>query len=68
MVSFAAWLQLDERSLVDPAVVASYERSFQQGLEGLIARTQDPALRRALEAMRTFRFCNYIVGALVRQC
>ena len=66
MVSFWEWLQLDERTLVDPAVVASYEKAFQQGLEGLIQRTRDPALRQALEAMRTFRFCNYILGALIR--
>lgn len=66
MVCFRDWFWLQERSLVDPAVVASYERAFQQGLEGLITRTQDPALRQAFSAMRSFGFTNYIVGALAR--
>jgi hypothetical protein len=66
MVCFAEWLHLEERSLVDPAVMDGYERAFQHGLEGLIQRTTDPRLRQALEAMRTFRFANYILGALVR--
>ncbi len=50
---------------VDPGVVASYERAFQQGLEGVIQRTRDPELRQAFEAMRQFRFAAYIVGSLV---
>jgi hypothetical protein len=66
MVSFSEWFYLQERSLVDPGVVASYERAFQQQLEELIQRTRDPALRQAFEAMRSFRFANYIVGSLVR--
>ena len=66
MVGFAAWLSLDERSLVSPAVLDSYERAFQQGLEALIRRTPDPQLRQAFENMRQFRFAAYIVGALVR--
>lgn len=65
MLTFWEWL-LQETSLVDPGVVASYERAFQQGLEGLIQRTRDPGLRQAFEAMRQFRFCNYVVGAMVR--
>jgi hypothetical protein len=66
MASFREWFYLQERSLVDPAVLASYERAFQQGLEGLIARTQDPALRQAFSTMRTFGFATYILGALAR--
>jgi hypothetical protein len=66
MVCFREWFWLQERSLVDPGVVASYETAFQQGLEGLIARTRDPALRQAFEGMRQFRFVNYILGSLVR--
>ncbi len=65
MVTFWEWL-LQERTLVDPSVVESYERAFQQGLEGLIARTTDPELRRAFEAMRSFRFASYILGSLAR--
>lgn len=66
MVAFREWFFLQERSLVDPAVVASYERAFQQGLEGLIARTRDPALRQAFSAMRSFGFAAYILGSLAR--
>ena len=66
MVHFAEWLLLQERSLVDSNAVDSYERAFQQGLERLIARTRDPNLRQAFEGMRQFRFCNYIVGAIIR--
>jgi len=66
MVSFANWLRLDERSLVDPSVLESYERAFRKGLETLIQRTHDPQLRRAFEALRQFRFAAYIFGALVR--
>lgn len=66
MVAFSEWFFLQERSLVDAGVLASYERAFQQGLEALIARTRDPALRQAFSAMRAFRFANYIVGSLAR--
>ena len=69
-------LFLVERSLVDPAVLDSYERAFQQGLEALIQRTRDPELRRTFEGMRSCpvrdrggrcnRFADYILGALVR--
>jgi hypothetical protein len=65
-MGFREWLLLVERSLVDPAVLDSYERAFQHGLETLIQRTRDPALRRSFEEMRQFRFTNYIVGALAR--
>ena len=66
MVCFREWFWLQERSLVDPAVLASYERAFQQGLEGLIARTQDPALRQTFSGMRNFNFASYILGSLTR--
>ena len=66
MVCFREWFLLQERSLVDPAVVDSYERAFQQGLQALIQRTPDPELRRTFDSMRQFRFANYIVGALAR--
>ena len=49
---FREWLLLVERSLVDPAVLDSYERAFQHGLEALIQRTRDPELRRTFEGMR----------------
>ena len=65
-MGFREWLFLVERSLVDPAVIDSYERAFQQRLEALIQRTRDPELRRAFEEMRQFRFANYILGALTR--
>ena len=66
MVCFREWFWLQERSLVDPAVLASYEQAFRQGLEGLIARTQDPALRQTFSGMRNFNFASYILGALMR--
>ena len=76
MGGFAEWLFLVERSLVDPAVLDSYERAFQHGLEALIRRTQDPELRRTFEGMRRCpvqgrdgrcnRFTDYILGALMR--
>jgi hypothetical protein len=66
MVCFAQWLVLQEASLIDPGMLASYERAFQRGLEGLIARTQNPEVRQVFESLRQFRFTNYIVGALAR--
>ncbi len=76
MGGFAEWLFLVERSLVDPEVLDSYEQAFQQGLEGLIQRTRDPALRRTFEDMRSCpvrgknggcsRFIDYVLGALLR--
>ena len=77
MIAFRDWLFLEERSLVDPRVLNSYERAFQQRLEDLIQRTKDPALRRAFEEMRECpiknmggrcsRFVDYIMAALVKQ-
>jgi hypothetical protein len=66
MVRFAEWLSFEERTLVATAVLASYERTFQQGLEALIQRTPHLQLRQAFEQMRQFRFTSYILGALVR--
>ena len=76
MVAFRDWLVLEERSLVDPRVLNSYEQAFRQRLEGLIQRTKDPALRRAFEDMRQCpiknmdgrcsRFVDYIMSALVK--
>ena len=63
MVRFAQWLLFQETSLVDPAVVASYERAFHEQLEALIQRRINPELRKAFEAMRSFRFVPYIVVA-----
>jgi hypothetical protein len=75
-MGFREWLLLVERSLVDPGVLDSYERAFQQGLEALIQRTQDPDLRRTFEGMRRCpvqgrdkrcsRFVDYVLGALIR--
>jgi hypothetical protein len=65
MVTFWEWL-CEQRSSVDQSVVESYEREFQRGLEGLIARTQTPELRRAFANLRQFRFAAYIVSALAR--
>ena len=66
----------EERNLVDPHVLDSYERLFQQQLEALIQRTRDPALRQAFEHMRfcpvqtgqgrCCRFIDYILGTLIR--
>jgi hypothetical protein len=76
MGRFAEWLLLVEQSLVDPAVLDSYEQAFQQGLEALIQRTHDPELRQTFEGMRgcpvqgrdkrCSRFVDYILGALMR--
>lgn len=66
MITFGEWLLQEERSLVDPHVLDTYERAFQQQLEGLIRRTRDPALQQEFEKMRTFRFASYILGALIR--
>ena len=75
-MGFREWLLLVECSLVDPAVLDSYEQAFQQGLEALIQRTHDPELRRTFEGMRRCpvrnttggcnRFTDYILGALMR--
>ncbi len=77
MVRFAEWLLAEERSLVDPSVLDSYEKAFQQRLEVLIHRTKAPDLRRAFEEMRKCpiksmdgrcsRFVDYIMAALVKQ-
>jgi hypothetical protein len=77
MVRFADWFLAEERSLVDPSVLNSYEKAFQQRLEGLIKRTKAPDLRRAFEDMRRCpiksmdgrcsRFVDYIMAALVKQ-
>lgn len=74
-MDFREWLFLVERALIDPAVAQSYERGFRQGLEELIARTQNPQLRSTFSAMRDCPihagtgcsgFTDYIIGALVR--
>ena len=75
-MGFREWLLLVERTLVDPAVLDSYERAFQGGLESLIGRTRDPELRQTFEGMRQCpvrgrdgrcnRFTDYILGALIR--
>jgi len=76
MVTFSEWLLQEVRSLIDPHVLDSYERAFQQQLEGLIGRTRDPALRQEFERMRgcpiqdrsgrCSRFIDYVLGALIR--
>ena len=76
MLGFAEWLFEEERSLVDPAVLNSYEQAFQRELANLTARTRNPELRQAFQGMqrcplrnrdgRCFRFVDYIVGSLVR--
>jgi hypothetical protein len=77
MWRFAEWLLAEERSLVDPSVLNSYEQAFHQRLEDLIHRTKAPDLRRAFEEMRQCpiksmdgrcsRFVDYITAALVKQ-
>jgi hypothetical protein len=74
--AFAEWLFLVEHELIDRAVIASYDRAFQQGLENLIQRTRDPVLRSTFEQMRScpiktssgscVSFGNYLVGAIIR--
>jgi hypothetical protein len=76
MWRFSEWLLAEERSLVDPSVLDTYERAFQQNLEELIGRTMAPDLRQAFEDMRDCpiknmagkcsRFTDYIVSALVK--
>jgi hypothetical protein len=76
MWRFAEWLLAEERSLVDPSVLDSYEKAFHQKLEELIGRTKAPDLRQAFEAMRRCpiksmdgrcsRFVDYIMSALVK--
>ena len=65
-VDFNDFLLILERTLVDPAVVQSYEREFQRQLDALIQRTTDPALRNTFASMKSFSFVNYIVGCLFR--
>jgi hypothetical protein len=65
-VDFRQFLLILERTLVDPAVVQSYEREFQRQLDALIQRTADPALRNTFASMKSFSFVNYIVGSLFR--
>ena len=60
------FLLIFERTLVDPAVVQSYEREFQRQLDALIQRTTNPALRNTFASMKSFSFANYIVGSLFR--
>ena len=77
MWRFAEWLLAEERSLVDPSVLNSYEQAFQQRPEELIRRTQAPDLKAAFEDMRRCpikgmagkcsRFTDYIMAALVKQ-
>ena len=77
MWRFAEWLLTEERSLVDPSVLDSYERAFQERLEDLIRHTRAPDLRQAFEDMRRCpiksmngkcsRFVDYIIAALVKQ-
>jgi hypothetical protein len=76
MWRFSEWLLAEERSLVDPSVLDSYEQAFQQKLEELIQRTKAPDLRQAFEDMRRCpiksmdgrcsRFVDYVVSALVK--
>jgi hypothetical protein len=76
MWRFSEWLLAEERSLVDPSVLDSYEQAFEQKLEELIQRTKAPDLRQAFEAMRSCpiksmdgrcsRFVDYIMAALVK--
>jgi len=76
MVAFQEWLFAEERSLVDRAVLSSYDRAFQQQLEQLIGRTKDPELRKAFSDMRECpikdrsghcrSWAEFIVSALIR--
>ena len=79
MNGFRAWLLFTEaRQTIDPSVVQSYERAFQDGLEGLIQRSANNVpLRKTLETMRTCPiktasgctgWTDYIVGGLLRHC
>ena len=74
-MEFCEWLIQEERQIVDRAVVQSYDRAFQSGLEGLIQRTKDPVLRTTFERMRSCPiktssgctgFTDYLLGALIR--
>ena len=76
MQGFREWLLEEERSFVDPEVLASWERGFQDELNRLIARTRNFDLRSKFAQMRdcpvqdaTRRcrsFVEYILGALIR--
>ena len=48
MIAFREWLIEEERSLVDPSVLDSYEQAFQQRLEGLIRQTKTLRLAASL--------------------
>jgi hypothetical protein len=65
-VDFRDFILILERTLVDSAVLQSYEYEFQRQLDALIQRTTDPALRNAFASMKSFSFSTYIVGSLVR--
>ena len=65
--SFKQWLFLIEgRQIVDSAIVHSYQRSFEAGVDELVHRTESPALRDAFASMRSYPFANQIVAALVK--
>jgi len=75
-LAFRNWLLFQEASLVDRAVLDSYERAFRQGLDALIARTKHPELRKTFEGMRNCpvhdgsgacrTWTDYLLAALIR--
>ena len=76
MDGFREWLLLQEASIVDRAVLDSYERAFRQSLNALVQRTKDPALKKTFEGMKNCpihdssgacrSWTDYILGALIR--
>jgi len=76
MQSFREWLLEEERqALIPQSVLNGYEYAFNQALNDLIRRTQDPVLRAKFKEMmdcpvRTAAGCrsftDYIVGGLIR--
>ena len=77
VLTFLDWLLVEtQRQQLPPEVLQSYETVFQQELERVIQRTQNPILRVELEDMRRCPirdsrgncqgFASYIAGALIR--
>jgi hypothetical protein len=74
-VDFREWLVLCERTYVDHKTVEQLERAFDQGLDQLIARLKNPALRDVLVKAKQCRvrdasgrcrgFVDYLLGSLV---
>jgi hypothetical protein len=68
ILDFKTWL-LAEELAVDPGVLASYDRAFNDELERAIQRcAMNRPLQQSLEAMRGMEWASYILAALLNGC